>query len=182
MCVTVPSLVCRSEAGLRTVEGVGGGGEGICGSVGAGNYRRGMRALRVATWNIAGGQRSAQAPDAFNAQDQRAAVMAEVMRWGGASSGGCDIIALQECEAEAGYEELLGRYALAGCALTREKRGYVHLYVRRDVKHTQLELDKTAPCVAVRVEWGADVEHAESLVAVAVHLPTGDSAGKRQRI
>ena len=35
----------------------------------------------VATWNVAGGHRSAQAPSAFRAKDQRAAVMGELSRW-----------------------------------------------------------------------------------------------------
>ena len=55
-----------------------------------------MRALRVATWNIASGHRSAQAPDTYNAADQRAALMNEVLRWHRA--GRCDFLALQECE------------------------------------------------------------------------------------
>ena len=52
--------------------------------------------LRVATWNIAGGLKSDDAPSAYGLTDQRASVMSEVLRW--KRSYGCDVLALQECE------------------------------------------------------------------------------------
>ena len=39
------------------------------------------RVIRVATWNIAGGQRSEEATERFSAEDQRAAVMHEIRWW-----------------------------------------------------------------------------------------------------
>ena len=57
------------------------------------NERR-PRMLRVATWNIAGGKKSDDAPSAYSLTDQQASVMREVLRW--ERSYGCDVLALQE--------------------------------------------------------------------------------------
>ena len=73
---TVPSLIVRSDVSGHPVvsngRGVSGGGDR---TGGARNSVGNVRALRVATWNIAGGHRSAQAPKTFNALDQRAKIV-----------------------------------------------------------------------------------------------------------
>ena len=80
MLGTVPSLVQRvapeASEGMR--------GSGVWERAGPGRDAQAVKGdaslLRVATWNIAGGHRSSQAPATFNERDQRAAVMAEVQR------------------------------------------------------------------------------------------------------
>ncbi len=139
-----------------------------------------VRALRVATWNIAGGHCSAQAPEKYNALDQRAAVTSEILRW--CRVFGCDVIALQECESERAYDELLGAHDLVATKEAVANRGYVHVYVRRGMPVERVELDETCPGVAVRVTFDGEGESAKSVCVVAVHLPTGDGRGKRQRI
>jgi endonuclease/exonuclease/phosphatase family metal-dependent hydrolase len=106
--------------------------------------------------------------------------MAEILRWDRAF--GCDVIALQECESSAGYEELLGSHELVGSAEAVATRGFVHLYARRGVKYERVEVDGAEPCVAMRVDFGDGEAPAQSLVTAAVHLPVGDCAGRRQRI
>ena len=64
--------------------------------------------LRVATWNVAGGLTSAQAPPSWSSVDQANGLMAELRRWRSAFQ--CDVLALQECENAGGYEELLEDY------------------------------------------------------------------------
>ena len=177
---TVPSLVPRSEP-ERRVGDAGGASASRAGPASGVEDRRGeMRIARVATWNIAGGHRSAQAPEAFSAEDQRAAVMGEILRW--SRSFACDVVALQECESVGAYEELLGSYELVGSARSVATRGYVHLYMRRGVKCERLELDGSDPCVASRFDLGSGGAPAHTLVVAAVHLPVGDRAGTRQRI
>ena len=39
--------------------------------------------FKIATWNISGGQSSAQAPSSWTAVDQKIAVVQEIRRWGG---------------------------------------------------------------------------------------------------
>ena len=169
----VPSLVPRSDgqrSGVASGQGVVDGRERC----------RGVRPLRVATWNIAGGHRSAQAPSAYTGRDQRAAVMAEIARWRRAF--GCDVVALQECEGSEGYDELMQDYAFVGAAEAVATRGFVHLYVRRGMKHERIDFDGSQPCVAARVDYG-DVEvAAQSVTIAALHLPIGDCAGKRASV
>ena len=105
--------------------------------------------LRVATWNTAGGHRSAQAPVGYGEKDQRAALMEELRRWG--KVYGCDVIALQECESSEPYTELLARYELAGVAEAPETRGWVHVYVRRGLSYTRVA-QGAVPCVALRID------------------------------
>jgi hypothetical protein len=172
---TVPSLVPRIE-GERAAGGAVSGAAGAVGRA-SGVMERGkhMRVVRVATWNVAGGHRSAQAPEAFNAEDQRAAVMAEILRWGRAF--GCDVIALQECEGIAGYQELLETHELVGAVEAVATRGYVHLYARRGMKYERVAVEGAEPCVVMRLDLAEGEAPAQSLVIAAAHLPIGDCAG-----
>jgi len=79
-------------------------------------------AFGVATWNISGGQSSAQAPSTWTAVDQNASVIKEINRWT------ADILALQECESGEPYEGLIPQYKFLGAA--EAHRGCVQLYVR----------------------------------------------------
>ena len=141
---------------------------------------REVRALRVATWNIAGGHRSAQAPESFTREDQRAALQGEVQRW--IRVYGCDVLALQECESAVGDAEVLASHELVGAVEAGETRGWVHLYVRRGARYERIEVEQGLPCVAMRMVVEAGGADEESLVVAAVHLPVGDCAGRRQRI
>ena len=137
--------------------------------------------LRLATWNIAGGHRSSQAPSRFSVEDQRAAVMNELRRWH--RSYECDVVALQECEQVEGYEELNDTHCLVHVSEAKDSRGFVHVYVRRGRGAEIVETTAGDPCVAVRIEMDSAVGKRMSLVVAAVHLPAGEAAsGLRQRI
>ena len=195
--VTVPSLLsvgvpsagrpscAPTSAGGAAAAGCADGltGDAVAaGSTGGRARYAAVRAMRLATWNIAGGLTSDQAPKGYNSEDQRAGVMQEVMRWSG--SFGCDVVALQECEGSGAYAELLESYEMAGAVEAKSSRGFVHVYVRRnaDVTFERLELAAAEPCVAVRVHFGEVEGVARSLVVVGVHLPTGGTGGKRKGI
>ena len=140
----------------------------------------GKRVVHVASWNIAGGQRSAEAPARFSEQDQRAAVMAEICRWH--KSYGCDVIALQECEFAEGYEELLQTHEIIAAAEAQASRGFVQVYVRRGLRAERLGMEHGDPCVCVRLLLECSSGKPETLVVVAVHLPCGDASGVRERV
>ena len=138
--------------------------------------------LRVASWNIAGGHVSAQAPSKFSAEDQRASLFREVFRWRDAY--GCDVLALQEGEQVDAYSELMTHYDLAGAVEAKANRGYVHVYVRRceELKYERLELGSDSPCVAVRVFVKKGDMSERACVVVAVHLPHGDAVARRKAV
>ena len=75
--------------------------------------------LRAATWNVCGGNQSAQAPAAWVQADQRNELVKEVLRWG------CDVVSLQEVEAEIPLTRLLECYSHVGSSASH--RGFVHL-------------------------------------------------------
>jgi hypothetical protein len=178
---TVPALVARQEVSERPgVCAIKGSGASVQRPIGVRYMGQAPRVVRVATWNIAGGHRSARAPKTFNALDQRARVVSELLRWSGVF--GCDVLALQECEGSVGYEELLSTFELVGSAHAVETRGYVHLYVRRGVTCGRVELGSTDPCVACRLEVADGEGPSQTLVVAAVHLPRGECASQRQRI
>ena len=54
-----------------------------------------------------------------------------MLRW--ERSYGCDVLALQECQAGEALSELEERFAFVGSAEAHATRGFVHLYVRRGV-------------------------------------------------
>ena len=141
----VPSVVPQVGAGGGS--GVVAGGEGGAGAgCGAGSEgRKEARALRVVTWNTAGGQRSAQAPGSWTSADQQAAVQGQLQRW--LRAYGCDVVALQECESGTGAAEILGSHELVGAVAAEESRGWVQLYVRRGLQHERIELASGMPCV-----------------------------------
>ena len=180
----VPSLAQRRDAGAGESGGPGAlaavgrgatacrdGGEGGSGRAGAGGL------LRVATWNVAGGLKSAQAPGRFSDRDQRAAVVAEIMRWRAAFR--CDVVALQECEHAEAMEEFSGHLEFVGSAEAKGTRGFVHLYVRPGLEHARMPLGTADPCVAAAVKVSGAPE---ALHVVAVHLPSGDRAAERRRV
>ena len=137
--------------------------------------------LRVATWNIAGGHRSSQAPARFGDMDQRSAVLHEIRRWH--RSYVCDIIALQECEQEDAYAELQDSHGLLASAAAKDSRGFVHIYVRKGITAEVLDTAPGDPAVAVRVTLDTPLGKKENLAVAAVHLPTGDAvSGLRARI
>ena len=133
--------------------------------------------VRVATWNIAGGHQSSQAPKTWSQRDQRAAVCAEVLRWRAAFQ--CDVVALQECEDGSAMGELGAEFELVGSAEAKDTRGHVHLYVRRGVEARCLDAGVGEPCVAAAVKVpGIEAE----VCVVAVHLPSGDKAVARRGV
>ena len=147
---------------------------------GALSERGGLQCMfRVATWNVAGGLKSDDAPSAYSLIDQHASVMREVLRW--ERSYGCDVLALQECQAGEALAELGERFAFVGSAEAHATRGFVHLYVRRGVEFEVVSLAAAGPSVAVRVRR-AEAKDNEGLILAAVHLPSGDSSGKRREI
>jgi hypothetical protein len=138
------------------------------------------RVLRVATWNIAGGHKSAKAPGTWSDADQKAAVFQEVLRWEQVHK--CDVVCLQECESAEACLEIGDKYAFVGSAAARANRGYVHLYVRHGVDFERCAVDASRPTVAARVEYQAAASGpSKSVVLVAVHLPTGDQAKLRRQ-
>ena len=176
----VPSLA--RQTGPASVSAVGRGlvGDAGCVRACAGRKDSVVPVLRVASWNIAGGHLSSQAPQRYSLLDQRAAVMGEVLRW--CASFRCDVLVLQECEAEGGYEELLESHELGGAVEAVANRGFVHVYVRKGLSYHRLEIAGADPCVAVQVELEGNGSGAQSLCVAGVHLPVGDCAGRRQKI
>ena len=182
----VPSLTARREgAGAAAAGGSSGAvaGASVAARVGAaagqGALGRsgGGGVVRVATWNIAGGHQSSQAPKTWSQRDQRAAVCAEVLRWRAAFQ--CDVAALQECEDGSAMGELGAEFVLVGSAEAKDTRGHVHLYVRRGVEARCLEAGAGEPCVAASVKVpGREAE----VCVVAVHLPSGDKAVARRGV
>ena len=139
--------------------------------------------VRVATWNVAGGLRSAQAPQGYNIRDQRYAVTREILRW--EKAYGCDVVALQECEAADPYVELAGVYDLAAAAdAGAEGRGYVQVYVRRraGVAYDAISVGLGLPCVLVRVSVPGGRGGATEFLVLAVHLPAGSRPDARQAL
>ena len=143
---TVPALVARRsdhDVARGDVSAVAGHG------ISARHREQQPKEMRVVTWNVAGGHRSAQAASRYSDADQRAAVLAEVLRW--KQTFGCDIIALQECESCEAYRELEETHVLVGAVEARESRGFVHVYVRSGMSYERLHVDGPEPCVLVRV-------------------------------
>ena len=175
----VPALVSRCSTG-----GAGGEVSSFLPEAGGSVASKGrvgqLCPLRVATWNIAGGQRSAQAPETYSALDQRAAVVGEILRW--CRVFGCDVVELQECESAEVYSEMLGTHEFVGSREAVANRGFVHLYLRRGLAFERLELEEDCPCVAATVTFDNEGSFAKSVDVAAVHLPTGDGRGRRQRI
>ena len=128
-------------------------------------------ALTIATWNVSGGQSSAQAGSTtWKAVDQNAAIVNEILRWN------ADIFALQECEGSEPYDAVLGRhYKFLGAAGAH--RGYVQLYVRiRDGLHAQVARGEDLHGQPfVQASLRVDVEGVQRhWRIVAVHLPSGE--------
>jgi len=138
-----------------------------------------QRTLRVLTWNIAGGLKSDDAPSSHSLMDQQASVVKEVLRW--ERSYGCDVLALQECDGDMPLSELSAQFQFAGSAEAHDTRGFVHVYVRRGVSSEALAVGSTGSSVAVRVGRG-EIGGEAGLAIGAVHLPSGDSSGKRTKI
>ena len=137
--------------------------------------------IRVASWNIAGGQKSDDAPATYSMDDQEAFVAKEIGRW--VQSYGCDVIALQECQSDACEKSLADAFELVGSAEAKESRGFVQLYVRRGMQYEQVAMNGCEPCVALRLRSGDDKTNDEGLVIVATHLPSGPSvSGRRMQI
>ena len=112
-----------------------------------------LHALRVATWNIAGGKRSSQASEKWSPLDQREAIAQEVLRWG------ADVVALQECEDAAPYDRLTSKYDFVGSAAAVETRGHVHVYLKRGGALRLEELETTVkgdlPAVEACMAWAS---------------------------
>ena len=79
--------------------------------------------LKAATWNVRGGEKSAQAPECWSQADQRNELVNEVLRWD------CDVVALQEVESEGPIERLAHCYSHVGSS--ESHRGFVQLYVSK---------------------------------------------------
>jgi len=169
MLCTAPALV--SSGGAAPCPANPGGG--VIASAPVFRGGGGLSLVRAATWNIAGGHRSAQAPSAFSERDQHQAQMQEILRWRAVFQ--CDVVALQECEAATACSELLGDFAFVGSAAASASRGFVHLYVCHGISFERVSVPDSLPCVAVRLR-----PEAAATVVAAVHLPIGDGDGRRE--
>ena len=177
-----PSLTCAAGADPVAQRRVSGGGLDVHGG-GVDKVTEGAddRALvRIATWNLAGGLRSAQAPKQYSLQDQRAQVVAEVLRW--RADLRCDVVALQECEDAEPMKELLDVYDFVAAAPAPKTRGYVHMYVRKQLIYGQIKLDGGLPCVAATVTVPVRENVTRDVHVVAMHLPSGECRAERLRI
>ena len=143
--------------------------------------RRSLAVLKIATWNIAGGHRSAQAPLSFNALDQRARLCSELQRWQHAFDG-CDIYCLQECESEEPFQELLEAHDFVGAQSADQNRGFVQMYVRRGLSWRRLGAAEADPCVIACMDLSSLESELKSLVVMGVHLPVGDRLCARRDI
>ena len=121
--------------------------------------------LRAATWNICGGNQSAQAPAAWVPADQRNELVKEVLRWG------CDVVSLQEVEAEIPLTRLLDCYSHVGSS--ESHRGYVHLYISKKLifRSSFCSLKGVVVCELCLKTAGSDVEQA--VTVAAIHLASG---------
>jgi endonuclease/exonuclease/phosphatase (EEP) superfamily protein YafD len=136
-------------------------------------------AFRIATWNVSGGQCSAQAPSSWTLADQKAAVIKEINRWN------ADILALQECEGSEPYEGLIRQYKFLGAA--EAHRGYVHLYVRTRQGLQAERIFETSsvgnPVVQAKLSFGTGVVDVQQHWRIlAVHLPSGQEQTSRRKI
>ena len=136
-------------------------------------------AFGIATWNISGGQSSAQAPSTWTAVDQKAAVIREIKRWD------ADIFSLQECESPEPYEDLIIQYKFLGAA--EAHRGYVQLYVRiREGFHAEvIRAENLAGHPVVQATLSIDTGVAKvqrHWRILAVHLPHGQEKAARRKI
>ena len=138
--------------------------------------------LRVATWNIAGGHTSAQAPRTWTPVDNRASVMEEVLRWGAVHA--CSVVALQECEQAGAYVPLLEMFDFVGAASAdTASRGFVHLYVTRGMSYHRVNDALPSACVVARLSVGAATGATGSsreVSVVALHLPSGEKYTARR--
>ena len=97
-----------------------------------------LKPLRVLTWNVSQtgvNPVSARAPEdrhVWSIEENLAAVQAEVLRHRP------DVVALQECPAVSSLGRLSGEFELLGAS--RSHCGYVHLYARRELGATAVEL------------------------------------------
>ena len=174
---TVPSLTRRAETLSSAPSGICSGSS----VVDRPDENLQLQLVRVATWNVAGGHKSAQAPSTYNDQDQRARVLAEILRWH-RTFGGCDVICLQECESVAAYAQLLSSHEFVGEAVATANRGYIHIYVRRGLQFRRISSEGSSPLVAVQVFVERPRAEPLAFVVVACHFPAGDRASVRQRL
>ena len=124
---------------------------------------------------------SAQAPETWSLADQRMAVIAEIRRW--QESLKCDVVVLQECEGPMAIAELECAYVFVGAAEAKATRGFVHVYVRPGVKFELVPVSVSHPFLIVRLEYSAGgAGKTERIVLVAVHMPSGGKAKKRQSL
>ena len=121
--------------------------------------------LKAATWNISGGQKSAQAPESWLLADQANEVVKEVLRWD------ADVVALQEVLSDEPIERLLHRYNHVGSSGSH--RGFVHLYVSKNLTIVDCKCDRPG-VVLCRLRLKSVRDDVESIMMiVAVHLPSG---------
>ena len=90
---------------------------------------------------------------------------------------------LQECDGPTPIGELEGAYVFVGCAEAKATRGFVHVCVRPRGKFELVPLAGCQPFVIVRLEYPTDATgKTERIALVAVHLPAGEKAKKRQSL
>ena len=132
---------------------------------GVGCQENDVEILRAATWNLCGGNKSAQAPAAWVQADQRNELVKEVLRWG------CDVVSLQEVEAETPLTRLLDCYSHVGSSASH--RGFVHLYISKKLifRSPSCSLKGAVVCELCLKTAGSDVE--QSVTVAAVHLAHG---------
>ena len=125
----------------------------------------GVSILKAVTWNISGGQKSAQAPDSWLLADQGNEVVKEILRWGG------DVVALQEVMSEQPMERLLTTYNHVGSSGSH--RGFVHLYTSKEIVFSDVRCDRPG-VVLCKLQWACDGDDAKrSMTVSAVHLLPG---------
>ena len=130
--------------------------------------------FEIATWNISGGQSSAQAPSSWTAVDHKTAVVKEIKCWN------ADKFALQECESREPYQHLITQYTCLGAA--EAHCGYVQPHVRlREGFHAEGICEESLSGhsvvqVSLTFETGvADVQRHWRMLAV--HFPRRDPGG-----
>ena len=123
--------------------------------------------LKAVTWNICGGQKSAQAPESWLLADQANEVLKVVLRWES------DIVSLQEVLSVEPIERLLIRYNHVGSSGSH--RGFVHLYVSKNFTILDRKCDRPGVVLGkLRLTRAAD-DVESSVKVAAVHLPCGTS-------
>ena len=79
-------------------------------------------------------------------------------------------------------KELLDSHDFVAAAPAPKTRGFVHMYVRKQLIYGQIQLDGGTPCVAATVTVPVRENVTRDVHVVAMHLPSGECRAERLRI